>query len=127
METQNTSSAKHVLVVEDEKPLNKALQVALKHAGFEPTPAFDGEEALNKLSQQKFDVVLLDLLLPKLTGFDVMSKMSERRDFTPVIVITNLGQEESRKEATDLGARRYLVKSETSIADIVKQVQNFYL
>ncbi len=125
MDLETAKKIKKILVVEDEKPLNNALQLALKHAGFETTPAFDGEDALNKLSQNKFDIVLLDLLLPKMTGFDVMAKMSEKHDLTPVIVITNLGQEESRKEATGLGAIKYLVKSETSIADIVKQVQNF--
>jgi len=115
---------KKILVVEDERPLNNALQAALTHAGFTPSPAYDGEQALECLSKDTYGAVLLDLLLPKLSGLDVMAKMAERKDFTPVIVITNMGQEETKQEVTNMGAIQYLVKSETSISDIIKHVQS---
>ena len=125
MDKETTQKFKKILVVEDEKPLNEILQTALKHAGFETSGAFDGQSALQMLSENKYDLVLLDILLPKLSGIDVMAEMSKRRDLTPVIAITNLGGEESKKEITQLGAKEYLVKSETPIAEIVKLVKNF--
>lgn len=121
---QVAQKEKKILVVEDERSLNSALQAALKHAGFTPNPAYDGEQALECLSKDTYDAVLLDLLLPKVSGFDVMATMSERHDFTPVIVITNLGKEETKKEIPNMGAIQYLMKSETTIADIIKHVQN---
>ena len=125
MQAETTTKVKKILVVEDEKPLNEVLRKALLHAGFETDPAYDGESALQMLSQNKYDLVLLDILLPKLSGIDVMTEMSKRRDLTPVIAVTNLGREESKKEIMSLGAKEYLVKSETPIAEIVKLVQNF--
>ncbi|HYV33620.1 MAG TPA: response regulator [Candidatus Limnocylindria bacterium] len=116
---------KKILVVEDEKSLSTILQKALHNAGFETTAAFDGEEALKVLADNKFDLVLLDIMLPKVSGIDVLAEMSKRHDLTPVIAVTNLGQEESKKEAMDLGAKNYLVKSETPIAEIVRQVKSF--
>ena len=112
--------------MEDERPLNEVLRQALTRAGFETAAAYDGESALNMLLKSKYDLVLLDILLPKISGIDVLAEMSKRRDLTPVIVVTNLGREESKKEVMGLGAKEYLVKSETPIAEIVKLVQNFY-
>ena len=77
------------------------------------------------LAKNKYDLVLLDILLPKVSGIDVLAEMSKRHDFTPVIAVTNFGLEETKKEAMDLGAKDYLVKSETTIAEIVRQVKNF--
>ena len=125
METQTTINVKKVLVVEDEKPLNEILQKALQHAGFETFGALDGENALKLLSENKFDLVLLDMLLPKFSGIEVMAEMSKRHDLTPVIAVTNLSLEESKQEVMGLGAKDYLVKSETPIAEIVKLVKNF--
>lgn len=125
MSPEITTKIKKILVVEDEKSLNNILQKALQHAGFETTAAYDGEAALDILSKNKFDLVLLDILLPKLSGVDVMSEMSKRHDLTPVIAVTNLGREEARKEVMDLGAKNYLIKSETPIAEIVRQVKSF--
>ncbi len=126
MQVETTPKVKKVLVVEDERPLNEVLRQALTRAGFETAAAYDGESALNMLLKSKYDLVLLDILLPKISGIDVLAEMSKRRDLTPVIVVTNLGREESKKEVMGLGAKEYLVKSETPIAEIVKLVQNFY-
>jgi DNA-binding response OmpR family regulator len=125
MSPETTTKIKKILIVEDERPLNNILQKALQHSGFEADQAFDGQAALDMLAKNKYDLVLLDILLPKVSGIDVLSEMSKRHDLTPVIAVTNFGLEETKKEAMGLGARDYLVKSETTIAEIVRQVKNF--
>lgn len=125
MSSEITTKVKKILIVEDEKALSNILQKALQHSGFQAEQAFDGQVALDMLAKNKYDLVLLDILLPKVSGIDVLAEMSKRHDFTPVIAVTNFGLEETKKEAMDLGAKDYLVKSETTIAEIVRQVKNF--
>ncbi|HYV33395.1 MAG TPA: response regulator [Candidatus Limnocylindria bacterium] len=127
METQTPGKSKvqNVLIVEDEKPLCNLLQEALTKAGFTATGVYDGQAALDSLAKNKYDLVLLDMLLPKVDGFGVLAEMSQRHDLTPVIVVSNLGLDESKKGAMDLGAKNYLIKSETTVAEIIKMVRNF--
>lgn len=114
---------KKILVVEDEKPMAKALGLKLSGAGFEAKTAFDGEKALKVLESETFDLILLDLVMPNLDGFGVLAKLKARAIKTPVIVTTNLGQEEDEKRARELGATDYLVKSDTPIVEIVDFVK----
>lgn len=113
---------KRVLVVEDEKPLAHALELKLQHSGFDAHAVFDGQEALDTLAKEKFDMILLDLMLPKVDGFGVMAALKERKDKTPVIVTTNLSQEDDAKKVKELGATDYLVKSDTPINTIVDRI-----
>ena len=116
---------KHILIVEDEKPLSKALSLKLINSGFETSTAFDGEEALMKLSEGKFDLVLLDLMIPKKDGFTVLSEMRLRGDVTPVIVSTNLSQPIDESKTKELGAQGYIIKSDTSLVEIIKKISDF--
>lgn len=111
-----------ILVVEDEKPLARALELKFEHSGFDAVAVFDGQEALDILKKEKFDLILLDLMLPKVDGFGVMQALHERKLKTPVIVTTNLSQEEDAKKVKALGAAYYLVKSDTPINKIVDHV-----
>ncbi len=113
---------KRILVVDDEKPLAHALELKLQHSGFAATAVFDGQEALDALKKDKYDLVLLDLMLPKIDGFGVLAALKERHDKTPVIVTSNLSQEDDAKKVKDLGAIDYLVKSDTPINIIVDHV-----
>jgi DNA-binding response OmpR family regulator len=124
-ETAAKQKIQNILIVEDEKPLCDLLESTLKHSGFNPTSTYDGESALSCLLNNKYDLVLLDLLLPKINGFEVLAQMSIRHDKTPVIVLSNLGREESKKEAVGLGVKNYFVKSETPLTDIVNAIKNF--
>lgn len=113
-----------VLVVEDEKPVAHALELKLTKAGFEPTVAENGQVALDLLHSEHYDLMLLDIIMPIVNGFDLLEKIKQEGKLKiPIIMITNLGQEEDRKRASDLGVVDYVIKSDTPIADIVEKVQ----
>lgn len=114
-----------ILIVEDEDPLGRVLTLKLNKEGFETTVAEDGQEALDILNKQTFDLILLDLMIPRKNGFSVLMELKSRGDKTPVIVLTILNQEEDIKKAMDLGAADYFVKHQTTISDIVKKVKKY--
>jgi DNA-binding response OmpR family regulator len=112
-----------VLVVEDEKPLAHALEMKLKHEGYNVKVVMNGEEAIAELKNPGYGMMLLDLIMPRVDGFTVLNEMKSNNISMPVIVLSNLGQEEDRKKAKELGAADYFVKSNTPIADIVTRVK----
>ncbi|MBL8030238.1 MAG: response regulator [Candidatus Doudnabacteria bacterium] len=114
---------KKILVAEDEKPLAKALSLKLTKMGFLVSSVFNGAEALKTLQKEKFDFILLDLIMPEKDGFKVLTELQAKKNTTPVAVLSNLGQEEDTKRAKSLGAVAYFVKSDTPIQDIVNFVQ----
>ncbi len=118
-------SSKKILVVEDETFLVKIYAVKLKKEGFDVSIASDGEAAIRMAAALRPDLILLDLILPKLNGFEALEKIRANPDNrkTPVIVLSNLGQEEDVKRAEALGADAYLVKSNFSIQDIVAKIR----
>lgn len=117
------TKAKRVLIVEDEKPLARALELKLQKAGFETSVAYDGEEAGKLLDGTVYDVVILDLVMPKVDGFTVLSKVRSRGAKVPVIVASNLGQPEDIDRAKTMGASEYFVKSSTALTDLVEKVK----
>ena len=116
------ASKKKILVVEDEKAIVRSLTLKLAFSGFEVAVAYDGEEALNLLEKEKFDLILLDLMMPKVDGFTVLQKMREKGDKTPVIVASNLSQEEDIARAKAYGAS-YYTKSTTPLSQIVEHIK----
>jgi len=112
-------SSKKILVVEDEELIAKPLSMKLRLSGYEVKNADDGEEALAVLAKEKFDLILLDLLMPKVDGFGVLAELNKRRDHTPVIVATNLNQPEDVSRVFELGCTNYYVKADTSLDQIV--------
>ncbi len=116
---------KRILIIEDEKPIARALELKLTHAGFEAQSVSNGEEGLVLLEKGNFDLVLLDLVMPKLDGFSVLAEMKKKGIKTPVMVQTNLSQWEDEKRVKELGAKGFFIKSNTPIAEIVKQIKNF--
>ncbi|MEI7890836.1 MAG: response regulator [bacterium] len=116
---------KRILILEDEKPMLKALTIKLESESLDVVGVSDASDFFQKIEEEKFDLILLDLMLPGMSGFDVLEKLKEGDIKTPVIIASNLGQKDDKKRALDLGAVEYLVKSETSLTDIVKIVKNF--
>ena len=114
---------KHILIVEDEKPMARALELKLNKSGYDAIAVFDGEQALDALKKEKFDLVLLDLIVPKIDGFGVLEKLKTDKNKTPVIVSSNLGQEDDIARAKSLGAKGYYVKSNTSISEVIVQIK----
>jgi len=114
---------KKILIVEDERPIAKALELKLEHSGFEAEIASDGVEAIEKLKNGTYDFMILDLVMPRMDGFEVLSKLKELKNKIPVLVATNLSQEEDLERAKKLGATEYFVKSDTPIAELVDRVK----
>lgn len=112
-------STKSVLIIEDEKALSQALDLKLSHLGFKTTVASDGESALKILKEEKFDLILLDLVMPKLDGFSVLENLDPS---AKVIVLTNLSQKEDEAKAKKLGADGFFVKSDTPIFKVVEEI-----
>lgn len=116
-----------IVLVEDDEILSKVLYEELKDAGFDVQQVFDGEAGLKLVQSAKPDLVLLDLVLPKKHGFDVLAelKKSLATKEIPVIILTMLGQDEEIKKGLKLGAEDYIVKSQHAVAEIVEKVKSF--
>ncbi len=113
---------KKVLIVEDEKPMARALELKLTHAGFEVKNVSNGEDGLAVLEKEKFDLMLLDLVMPKMDGFGVLEELKKRDIKIPTIVQTNLSQPEDETRVRALGAKGFFIKSNTPISTIVEHV-----
>lgn len=117
-----------ILVVEDDKFLQKILVTKFVKEGFDVRAASDGEEAMQALLAATPDIVLLDLILPKMSGFDVLTevKTSPKLKHLPVVILSNLGQEEDIIRAREIGATEFLVKADHSISEVVQRVKEIY-
>ncbi len=118
-----------VLLVEDDPFLSSLLKNRLQKEQLEVILAKDGEEALNLLKTSQPDLVLLDIILPKKSGFEVMVEIRndpqmQSREL-PIIIISNLGQPEDISKGQELGAIEYFVKAKTSIDELIQNIKNF--
>ena len=117
-------AVRRVLLAEDDRFLRKAAETALKRHGFTVVAAVDGEEALRLARAAPPDLVLLDLLMPRMQGFEVLRalKADPATAPIPVVILSNLGQDGDMKQAMDAGAAGYFVKANLSLQDLVKRV-----
>ena len=99
-----------LLLVEDSIQLNKALTTVLKRNSYIVDSAFDGEEALLYIDQYKYDVIILDIMLPKINGLDVLKRVRTNKIDTPIIMLTAKSTTEDKIHGLDLGADDYLPK-----------------
>lgn len=99
-----------ILVVEDERDLNSIIVKRLNKAGYSVDSCYDGEEALDYMRLGEYDVILLDIMLPKMNGLDVVRTLRKKRDKTPVLLLTAKDAIEDRVMGLDNGADDYLVK-----------------
>jgi DNA-binding response OmpR family regulator len=120
------SKAKKIVVVEDDKILLKALNVELLSDDFEVFSAIDGEAGLSLIAREKPDLVLLDLVMPKMDGFEVLTALKKNKDTKdiPVIILSNLTQAEDVKKGMTLGAIDYYKKTLTDLSDLTKKIKN---
>ena len=114
---------KTILVVDDEKPLARALELKLSKSGFDVLVANDGKEALELLEKNHIDFVLLDLVMPNVDGFEVLSELKAQEKSLPIIVTSNLSQKEDIDKAKELGALEYFIKSNTPLSQIVDYIK----
>lgn len=117
--------AKKILLVEDERTLRDMYSLKLTKEGYEVTSAEDGEQAIELAKSSKPDLILLDVILPKIDGFAVLDTLRKTKNFakTPIIMLTNLGQKEDLEKGKNAGATDYLIKADTTPAGIAKKVE----
>jgi DNA-binding response OmpR family regulator len=121
------NSAKKVLIVEDDEFLRSLTAKRLEKDGYQVVVAVDGESSLGIASEQMPDLILLDLLLPGLNGFEVLDKLksNDETKAVPVIVFSNLGQQEDIEKATKAGADDFLIKANFTLDDVVSKINSF--
>ena len=117
---------KTILIIEDDKFLRELIVQKLVKEGCNTSEAIDGEEGIKKVKEEKPDLVLLDLILPGIDGFEVLSKMKEDPALAqiPVIILSNLGQKDDVEKGLKLGAVDYLIKAHFTPGEIIDKVKN---
>lgn len=118
------SRTKKVLLVEDEAPLANVLSLELNNDGFFVEHVDNGKDAIVKTKKTDYDLVLLDVVMPVMDGFETLEAMRKEGIDVPVIILSNISQEEEKNKAKKLGAIGYIVKSDTTLADIIDQVRD---
>jgi len=100
-------------------------QIRLEQAGFKATIVETGEDALTVIKNQSFDLVLLDIMLPKISGLDVLQKLREGEDTKdlPIVILSALATDEDKMRAKELGATDYFAKSETTPKDMIVKIK----
>lgn len=118
--------SKKILVIEDERPMSKALELKLTKEGFVVELAYDGETAVKMITENKYDLILTDLVVPKQDGFFIIKSIREQNIKTPIIVVSNLSQKEDEKKVLELGADSYLIKSNTPIIKVIEKIKSYF-
>lgn len=113
---------KTVLVIEDEKPLARALELKLRSIGYEVIVTHNGRDGVVAAGKTAIDIVLLDLVLPVMDGFQVLARLKQLQKPPVVFVLSNLSQAEDEQRVLAMGAKKYFVKSDTPLAEIIKEV-----
>jgi len=117
--------AKRILLVEDEKALATVLTLKLKGAGYDTEVVFNGDDALKNIKEGKYDLVLMDIMMPKRDGFSILEELKKSHNTIPVFAMSNLGQEEDIARVKSYGVKDYIVKADTSPAEILSKVSAF--
>ncbi|HYC82940.1 MAG TPA: response regulator [Candidatus Paceibacterota bacterium] len=117
---------KKVMIVEDDEFLRSLTAKRLEKEGYAVVVAVDGESAVGIAEAETPGIILLDLLLPGLSGFEVLGKLKENATTkdTPVIVFSNLGQREDVEKAKGLGASEFLIKANYTLDDVISKVNS---
>lgn len=114
-----------ILFIEDEPALQKALGDFLRESGYEVVAALDGETGLGLSARERPDLVLLDLILPRIGGLDVLQRMrgDPKLNSVPVIVLTNVESNEAVEQALSLGAKAFLVKASYNLDEVLAKIK----
>lgn len=118
-----------ILLVEDDQILAKLYQAKFQKEGFETNLAFDGQEGIDLMKTFKPDLIILDLIMPKVDGFSFLRRINEYPDLNsqniPILVLSNLGQESDIKKAVDMGAKDFFIKADISLSQMVDKVRKY--
>jgi two-component system chemotaxis sensor kinase CheA len=121
---------KQLLIAEDDFFIRDIYSRVFTHAGYEVHAAVDGADALEKLKLQMFDIMLLDIMMPKLNGIEVLrtirTTLESPKKELPIFIITNLGQQNVIDEALKMGVSGYIIKSQLTPDEVVAKVNAFF-
>jgi len=119
------SKAKKILLVEDDPLITEIYTTKLKESDFEVVGISNGEAAFKKLQQRKFDLLILDIVLPELTGFEVLTKIRNHQKLKnlKVLILSNLGQKSDIERARNLGVSKYLIKANFTPSEVVAEIK----
>ncbi len=111
--------------MEDDNFLRKICKTKLKREGFDVSSAVNGKEALEKIMTEDPQIVLLDIILPTMDGFEVLKRVKENssKSSIPIIMLTNLGQESEIEKGFELGAEDYIIKAHLTVGEIIEKVK----
>ena len=114
-----------ILIIEDDKFLRELISQKLEREGYDICEAIDGEEGIKEVKKENPDLVLLDLILPGIDGFEVLAQMKKEPALAkiPVIILSNLGQKEDIEKGINLGANDYLIKAHFTPNEIIEKIQ----
>ena len=118
--------AKKIMIIEDDRFLSSLMKARFEKDGFGVIQAFDGEEAIQLFKTQTPNLIILDLIMPRVTGFEVLQaiSISPQLEKVPVVILSNLAQDSDIEKARQLGAKEYFVKVKVSIDDLVGRVKS---
>lgn len=116
--------AKKILIIEDDKFLRELIAQKIAKQGYIVVEAIDGEDGIEEFKKEKPDLVLLDLILPGIDGFEVLSQIKSNTELNkiPVIILSNLGQKEDIERGINLGADDYLIKAHFTPNEIMEKI-----
>lgn len=117
--------AKKILIVEDDKFLRELIAQKLLKEGYDIAEAVDGEKGIKSVKEENPDLVLLDLILPGIDGFEVLARMKEDPKLAqiPVIILSNLGQKDDIERGLKMGAVDYLIKAHFTPGEIIEKIK----
>lgn len=123
--TMSDSKQKLILIVEDDDNLASVYETRLQAEGFATKRVPNGEEALSAALASKPDLILLDVMMPKVSGFDVLDilRNTPETQGVKIVMLTALSQDTDREKAESLGVDDYLIKSQVVIADVVEKIR----
>lgn len=118
---------KSILIVEDDKYLTKAYSIKIKKAGFGVLLASNGVDGLAMAKNKKPDLIVLDLLLPRIDGFEFLKRIKDDKELKniPVLTISVLGQKADQEKALSLGAEAYFIKTDYKLEEIIKKIKEY--
>lgn len=118
---------KKILIIEDEAALLYALSASLQVDGFDVVTANNGREGLKFAKSEKPNLIILDLRLPEMDGFEVLENLKKEKSMKtiPVMIVTNIGEKEAEEKCKKLGAAEYIVKADHSLHEISETIKKF--
>jgi len=129
-ENTNLEGIRKILVVEDDPFLSDIYNTKLRQTGFDVDLALTGEECLQKLGEEKYDLMVLDIVLPQVDGWEILSRIREMRrqqtnpnvDDLKIIILSNLGQKEEIKKGLDFGVNGFMIKAHFTPSEVAKEI-----